>query len=112
MSKRNRPGLRDRLGLSCPQYFEERVVIAYMLRQNVGCHPNPRRSKTMSIRRKRELWTGVSFLAVAIALGAVATRLDRRAAAQGRDAVQAPRFEVDPLWPKPLPNNWVLGNAI
>ncbi len=25
---------------------------------------------------------------------------------------QAPRFEVDPLWPKPLPNHWVLGSAI
>ena len=24
----------------------------------------------------------------------------------------APRFEVDPLWPKPLPNHWVLGQAI
>ena len=23
--------------------------------------------------------------------------------------MQAPRFEVDPLWPKPLPNHWVLG---
>jgi hypothetical protein len=27
-------------------------------------------------------------------------------------AVQAPRFEVDPLWPKPLPNHWVIGAAI
>ncbi len=27
-------------------------------------------------------------------------------------AVQAPRFEVDPMWPKPLPNHWVLGNVI
>ncbi len=27
-------------------------------------------------------------------------------------AVQAPRFEVDPMWPKPLPNHWVIGNAI
>jgi DNA-binding beta-propeller fold protein YncE len=26
--------------------------------------------------------------------------------------VQAPRFEVDPMWPKPLPNHWVLGNVI
>jgi DNA-binding beta-propeller fold protein YncE len=33
------------------------------------------------------------------------------ALAQGR-AVQAPRFEVDPLWPKPLPNHWVLGSTI
>ena len=27
-------------------------------------------------------------------------------------AVQAPRFEVDPLWPKPLPNHWVMGAVI
>ena len=25
--------------------------------------------------------------------------------------VQAPRFEVDPFWPKPLPNHWALGAA-
>lgn len=24
----------------------------------------------------------------------------------------APRFEVDPLWPKPLPNHWVIGSTI
>ncbi|MEP6962046.1 MAG: hypothetical protein ABI995_08205 [Acidobacteriota bacterium] len=26
--------------------------------------------------------------------------------------VQAPRFEVDPLWPKPLPNHWRIGSTI
>jgi DNA-binding beta-propeller fold protein YncE len=26
-------------------------------------------------------------------------------------APQVPRFEVDPLWPKPLPNRWLLGSA-
>src|SRR5512139_3289216 len=26
--------------------------------------------------------------------------------------VQAPYFEVDPMWPKPLPNGWVLGSTI
>ena len=31
---------------------------------------------------------------------------------QTSDAVMAPVFEVDPLWPKPLPNHWVLGSAI
>jgi len=66
----------------------------------------------MSTRRKREFFTGVSFLAVAIALGTAATILDHRAAAQGKATVQAPRFEVDPFWPKPLPQNWTLGNAI
>ena len=25
--------------------------------------------------------------------------------------VQAPRFEVDPLWPMPLPNHWLLGSV-
>ncbi|MCB1645739.1 MAG: hypothetical protein KDI36_09810 [Pseudomonadales bacterium] len=27
-------------------------------------------------------------------------------------AVKAPAFEVDPYWPQPLPNHWVLGSAI
>src|SRR6186713_440152 len=27
-------------------------------------------------------------------------------------AVMAPRFEVDPLWPKPLPNHWVTASTI
>src|SRR5262245_42011145 len=66
----------------------------------------------MSTKRTREFLIGVSFLGVAAALGAAATMLERTAAAQGKTAVQAPAFEVDPLWPKPLPNNWTLGNAI
>src|SRR5678815_5893936 len=32
-------------------------------------------------------------------------------AAQG-SAKQAPIFEVDPFWPKPLPNHWVTGSTI
>lgn len=34
------------------------------------------------------------------------------AEAQAGDRVQAPTFEVDPMWPKPLPNHWILGSAI
>ncbi len=30
--------------------------------------------------------------------------------AQGREA-GGPRFEVDPFWPKPLPNRWLMGQA-
>ncbi|HEX9691642.1 MAG TPA: hypothetical protein VGA22_06050 [Gemmatimonadales bacterium] len=33
-----------------------------------------------------------------------------RAARQA--TVEAPLFEVDPFWPKPLPNHWILGSAI
>ena len=36
----------------------------------------------------------------------------RLQAAEQEQTVDAPRFEVDPQWPKPLPNNWVLGNVI
>ena len=32
-------------------------------------------------------------------------------ATQGQ-TVEAPYFEVDPFWPKPLPNHWILGSAI
>ncbi len=32
--------------------------------------------------------------------------------AQIRTDAQAPVFEVDPFWPKPLPNHWVLGSTI
>ena len=36
----------------------------------------------------------------------------RELAGQNRHTVQAPYFEVDPFWPKPLPNHWVLGSSI
>ena len=26
-------------------------------------------------------------------------------------AAQSPAFRVDPFWPKPLPNNWILGQV-
>ena len=32
--------------------------------------------------------------------------------ATDRQMVQAPRFEVDPVWPKPMPNHWILGSVI
>jgi hypothetical protein len=32
-------------------------------------------------------------------------------AAQGCGGAQAPAFQVDQLWPKPLPNHWILGSV-
>jgi len=63
------------------------------------------------IRRKRGLFAGVAFVALLLALGAGQAVLQNKADAQAR-TVQAPMFEVDPLWPKPLPNHWLLGMAI
>ena len=37
---------------------------------------------------------------------------DRLSASLAQQAVQAPHFEVDPFWPKPLPNGWVIGSVI
>jgi DNA-binding beta-propeller fold protein YncE len=61
---------------------------------------------------KRHLFTGSCFVAVLAALGLLERAVEQRAAAQAKGAVMAPRFEVDPLWPKPLPNHWVIGQAI
>jgi hypothetical protein len=60
---------------------------------------------------KRQISIGALFLTAIVALGAGSRALDRRAAVEAA-AVQAPRFEVDPLWPKPLPNKWILGQTI
>jgi hypothetical protein len=60
---------------------------------------------------KRTLYLGIVGLGLLIALGAASLLVDRRVAAQST-GVQAPRFEVDPMWPKPLPNHWLLGMTI
>jgi DNA-binding beta-propeller fold protein YncE len=60
---------------------------------------------------KRNLYAGAGFLAVLAALGTGSILLDKRAAVEAA-AVQAPMFEVDPMWPKPLPNHWLLGMTI
>src|SRR5688572_28194935 len=62
--------------------------------------------RRQEIRMKR-LWQAGSFLTIVAALGVAQAALDAQV-----QTVEAPRFEVDPLWPKPLPNGWVLGNVI
>ena len=61
---------------------------------------------------KRNVAIGTGLLALLAALGLSQSVLQRTAAAQAKGTVQAPRFEVDPMWPKPLPNHWVYGNVI
>src|SRR5438270_5111580 len=62
---------------------------------------------------KRHVCAGAGFLALLAGLGLGSAWLDREAAtAAAGTGVQAPRFEVDPLWPKPLPNKWILGQTI
>src|SRR5712692_65818 len=60
---------------------------------------------------KRIHYIGATFVAVLVALAATSSVLQERAAVEAA-GVQAPRFEVDPFWPKPLPNHWILGQTI
>jgi DNA-binding beta-propeller fold protein YncE len=60
---------------------------------------------------KRNLWVGAAFIALLGALAVGSIVLGKRAVVQAA-SVMAPRFEVDPLWPKPLPNHWLLGQTI
>ena len=62
---------------------------------------------------KRNRLIGVVFAAILGGLLVTDVVLQRTVAAQnGGGTVRAPRFEVDPFWPKPLPNHWLLGAAI
>jgi hypothetical protein len=62
--------------------------------------------------RSKRGFHAVAFVAALIALGAAAAVLQTSANAQAAAATQAPSFEVDPFWPKPLPNHWLLGSTI
>src|SRR6267154_5689229 len=64
-----------------------------------------------SAERKRNFYVGAAFVSAIVALGACQALLENRAGTSG-PTVQAPMFEVDPLWPKPLPNHWLMGMTI
>ena len=60
---------------------------------------------------RRDLYKGATFLVIIGLLGFGSSLLQKRASVAAA-GVQAPMFEVDPLWPKPLPNHWLLGMTI
>jgi hypothetical protein len=63
----------------------------------------------MATTPKRKLLLATALIAAIVALGIGQHAIEARASARLLDA---PAFEVDPFWPKPLPNHWVLGNVI
>ncbi|MGD2045407.1 MAG: hypothetical protein PVJ80_06235 [Gemmatimonadota bacterium] len=63
---------------------------------------------------KREIKVGAGLIVLAAVVGFVAACMES-GAADGSTAMgggDIPLFEVDPLWPNPLPNHWVLGSTI
>jgi len=60
---------------------------------------------------KRNYYIGTALCIALVALGATSSILLKKASVEAA-GVQAPRFEVDPMWPKPLPNHWLMGSVI
>jgi len=58
---------------------------------------------------KKSIFTLAAVAVVIVALGFGQNALDSDVQAQTKEA---PMFEVDPFWPKPLPNQWILGATI
>src|SRR5262245_44099682 len=64
------------------------------------------------MRHRTAVYLGLSLAAFVGALAIHTLSRESPVAAQSRATAQAPIFEVEPLWPKPLPNHWVLGSTI
>jgi hypothetical protein len=64
------------------------------------------------MKRKRNLFIGAGFVALLVVLGVAQGLLEEKAQAQQAGMVTAPRFVVDPTWPKLLPKGWWLGTTI
>ena len=62
------------------------------------------------LQPRKFLW-GTALVAGVIGIGAGLSVLQNGATAE-EAMVEAPIFEVDPLWPKPLPNEALLGMTI
>jgi DNA-binding beta-propeller fold protein YncE len=60
---------------------------------------------------RRNVAIGVATATLLVVLGCGQAVMQQRADAQA-GSIEAPRFEVDPLWPKPLPKHWLLGMTI
>ena len=67
------------------------------------------------MKRNRNLVIASAFLALIVACGvgqSVVEDAAQEQAAAGGDGQLVPMFEVDPLWPKNLPNHWLMGPTI
>jgi DNA-binding beta-propeller fold protein YncE len=65
----------------------------------------------MMTRLGRQFLQAAALAAIATGMGVGGAMLQNAATAQ-HATVEVPIFEVDPLWPKPLPNEGLLGMAI
>lgn len=64
----------------------------------------------MKTRFKLAAGTGLALTVAALGVGQ--QKLQDSVSAQSDSMVEVPHFEVDPYWPKPLPNQWIIGRTI
>jgi hypothetical protein len=62
------------------------------------------------MKSRRKLMLGIGLVLMIVALWSGQSLLE--SSAQASRTTGVPLFEVDPLWPKPLPNHWRLGSVI
>src|SRR6186713_1091715 len=96
-----------RCGQAVRQPFEPRAC-RILPANSSSARPSPTR-RTMPRRIHLSI---LVFVVLITGLAGARAGFERIAAAERQGSLQAPRFEVDPLWPKPLPNHWVLGQTI
>ena len=66
----------------------------------------------MTWNRNAKIGVSVLGLIVALACGQAVVQEAATTEASNANAKMAPMFEVDPLWPKNLPNHWLMGPTI
>jgi len=64
------------------------------------------------MKRTRKFYVGATIAAVIVVLAIAQYTLQTVARAQESGGAKAGIYEVDRMWPKPLPNNWVLGSTV
>jgi hypothetical protein len=64
------------------------------------------------MKRRHPLVVGTTIVIMTLALGVGLAAAQGAGRAQAAQAAQVPTFTVDLLWPKPLPNHWLLGSAV
>lgn len=66
--------------------------------------------------QKRTMMVGAGLVVVMTALACASDSMDGNGPMNsdyaGAGAGMAPTFQVDPFWPKPLPNHWIMGATI
>jgi DNA-binding beta-propeller fold protein YncE len=76
----------------------------------IGARKKSSRTASSSrVSREQVVLAAASLGVIVVAI--IAVLLMQRPAAGGQ-ARQVPLFEVDPFWPKPLPNHWLIGSAV